>query len=280
MDGHKKGGVLTKKMIALTAVVLLTMTAMVMILPTASAAEDDGMYADIRAESYVAGIGRTAIYTIYADGSDADVTYTTKIIDSGGSSAGSVSPGSGTIDMDEGSRDLTITAPGTAGSYELVVEFKFTNTSGEEVKITKTAPVIVIAPIKLTAVINNNAGAIVGMEIWFEVDGVKVENGWFDIDGKDDPNITIESGGSKTVTYNWLVEGISGGVHTFVIKGYVGPQSLDATIMTEPAEFFIGQTSYTLIEAIVVILFIVLVIVALWVFRKPVKNLGKPKGRR
>jgi hypothetical protein len=64
------------------------------------------------------------------------------------------------------------------------------------------------------------------------------------------------------------------------LSGEVGPIREHVTGLDDPRDFYIGQTSYALTEALLIILLIVLLIVLIVVIRKPVKNVGKPKGRR
>ena len=271
MARDEKGGVLTKKMIAVMAVMLFTVTAFALMLPAADAAESDGTFADIRAEKYVFGTNQTEKYTIYADGGDGIIRYSAKLVNSSGQSVGSVTTSTGIVDLT--GTELSVMAPADPGTYELEVEFTFTDNHGDTWTMTKRAPVTVVNPITLTAVINNSGGTIVGMEVWFWVDGYgEIE------DSKQ--TISIAAGGSQTVTYQWYTTSISGGEHTMKLMGSVGPLAKDVSGLDTPIKFYVGQPSYTLVEAIVVILFIVLIVVLIWVYRKPVKNVGKPKARR
>jgi hypothetical protein len=44
--------------------------------------------------------------------------------------------------------------------------------------------------------------------------------------------------------------------------------------------FYVGQASYALAEGVMIVVFIGLLIFLVFIYRKPVKNVGKPKGRR
>ena len=48
----------------------------------------------------------------------------------------------------------------------------------------------------------------------------------------------------------------------------------------EEHTFYIGDNSYTWVTALLVLVIILLLFVMVWVYRKPVKNYGKPKSRR
>ena len=84
------------------------------------------------------------------------------------------------------------------------------------------------------------------------------------------------------MTYDWATEGLSKGAHTMALMGQVGPNDEDVEGLGAEGTvtFYVGQTSYTLVETIMVIFIIVLLIVLLFIIRKPVKNIGKPKARR
>jgi len=279
MAGNEKGGVLTKKMISLMAVVLFVAAAAACVMPSASA--EDGVvntYADIKADSYVVGTGSTIEYMIYADGGDEPVKFAAKIVDENGYTVGSVRaipepPATATpttVNL-EGTK-LRLTAPSEAGIYTLSVTFTF-KFDDETVTVTKTAPVRVVVPITLSAVVDNtNGGTIIDMEVWFEVDGVKIAGS--------EKYINIQAGRTERVEYKWAVEGLSGGAHTVMLVGHVGPTEQSAHGLNVPMTFYVGQNSHTLIEALMVIFFIVMLIALVIVYRKPVKNIGKPKGRR
>ena len=260
-------------MIALAAVALLATMAFCMIAPDAEAADGQmNTYADIRADSYTVATGKTIVYTIYASGGTEPIKFTASLKDSNGNTVNVPSSGGiSAVDMD--GVKLTVTAPANAGTYTLFVEFTYTDADDSKVSYTKTAPVRVLNPVKLSAVIDNSTGGtIYNMTVWFEVDGVKVE-------GSDQP-VDILAGATKTVTYDWAVEGLSKGTHKVTLRGYVGPSDQNAEGLVVLAEFYVGQNDYKLMEIVLVIVFIIMLIILLVVYRKPVKNLGKPKGRR
>ena len=55
---------------------------------------------------------------------------------------------------------------------------------------------------------------------------------------------------------------------------------MQITGLGEEYTFYIGDNSYTAWIALLVIFVIILILVLVWVYRKPVKNYGKPKSRR
>jgi hypothetical protein len=263
-------------MIALLAVALLATVAVSLITPAASAADDErtGLFADIRGESYIVATGKTITYTIYADGGSEPIGFRASLRDSGGNTVGSISAQGRATTVDMEGVVLTVTAPSTPGTYTLTVEFTFTDIADTKTTVTKTAPVKAVKPVTLTATVYNtgDGGTIYDMEVWFEVDGVRV-------DGSERP-ITINAGSNQKVTYEWATDTLSNGAHTVTLRGQVGPNDYSVEGLNDPMAFYVGQKSYSLIETILIIMLIVMLIILFIVFRKPVKNFGKPKGRR
>jgi len=260
-------------MIAFAAVFALAVMVISMI-PTASAEGDSfNTYTDIRAESYMAGTGKNIEYKIFAGGDNTgDVSFTAKLTDMDGNTVSRVSPSTGYAIGAEGTA-ITITAPNDPGMYLLTVEFKFTGTGEETKTVTKSAPLRVVVPVTLSATLVNKSGTVTNMDVWFVVDGVILEE-------SRQPDVRIEANSTKAVSYEWITEGLSGGRHTVELRGEVGPIREDVEGLNTPSDFYVGQTSYALTEALLVIVTIVLFIILIVVFRKPVKNVGKPKGRR
>jgi len=160
-------------------------------------------------------------------------------------------------------------APNAPGAYMLVAEFTY-RIDGADVKVTRAIPVNIVAPIVLSVTLHNSGGEIAEMNVRFVVNGNPIE-------GSERP-VTLRPGETKTETYNWVTGGLAPGKYTITVEGEVG--LVEGPIHASVSEFFVGQTSYTMIEAIVVVILIVLLIILVIIYRKPVKNLGKPKSRR
>lgn len=266
-------------MITLMAVVLLAATALCMV-PSAEAADaPPGTYADIRNPDgdHTVATGKTIPYMIYAsDVSRLDVSYVAKLTDIKGNTVGSVSPTRGSYISDDGTR-ITVTAPSEQGTYSLTVDFTFTDAEGSKTTVTKTAPVRVVAPIKLSAVLHNNSGTYTDLDVWFVVDGTKIESS--------KQTVTLAERSTKTITYDYMPPAdLSRGEHKVSVYAESGILNADNPaenlISAEESKFFVGQADYSLIEAVMVIVLIVMIIITLFIYRKPVKNVGKPKARR
>jgi len=204
-----------------------------------------------------------------------EITYTAKLTNSSGTTQSSaVSPSSGTL-KNGVSTELTITAPKTAGSYTLTVVFKETINDGSattSTTSTKSVVISVVKPITLSITLANNSNVdFTDFTVFFYVDGVKLENS--------DTLVTVAAGDSVTVTYDWVTDSLSDGKHVF--KVVAAEDSLvKVTGLDTEHSFYNGQSNYGLVSILMGIFLVILIIIAVYVYRKPVKNYGKPKARR
>lgn len=203
-----------------------------------------------------------------------EITYTAKLVNSSGTTQSSaVSPSSGSLSPGV-EETLTITAPSTAGTYRLVVVFTYTLDDGDSQTETKEALLKVVEPITLSIDITNNSNVdLKELLLDFYVDGVKVN---------DDPvEATVAAGSTTTVTYDYAADSISTGSHTF--KVMVSDDSLivnNITGLDENHTFYVGHSSYGWLNILMFVFLIIIVLMAVYIYRKPVKNYGKPKSRR
>lgn len=199
------------------------------------------------------------------------VSYTAKIVDSGGNSVGSVSSSSGSLSKSGSERDLTLTLPSSAGDYRLVVDF----TEGD-VKYQRVAYVKAVDPIVLSATVENEGDASRTFMVYFYI---KDGDDWNRIEdsGKE---ITVSANGSEDVSYEYIIKDVKG--LTFCLMAETGSlgEEIKGLGAGNAHTFYTSPNDYTLIEWICGIVLAILAIVAIWVYRKPVKNFGKPKGRR
>jgi len=248
---------------------MLAVTALCMV-PSASASEDRiSTYTDIRADSYLVGVGMSLTYTIHAsyEGTE-DISFQARLVDWNGNSVGSVSPSTGGAVARDGT-DIRVNAPSNPGLYILTVEFTFKDGDNEFV-VTKTAPVRVVTPIVLSATLINEGGELVDLDVWFIVNGVKIE--------ESEQSISIAAGVSRTITYDWVTESLGHGMHNVSVGAEIG--ILADFLNVSASSFYVGQSNYSFLEMVMLIIFIVLLIILVVIYRKPVKNLGKPKARR
>jgi len=253
-----------------------------------NAEETDGAMFGIEGEKtlfgteYVLEVGADGgIYVVTEDlGNETIYRFTAKIVDKDDKSVGRVSPSSQNFSSitagDDGMKrvGLELKMPAVAGDYRLIVEFQLTNDPDSE-KITRAYPLKVVDPIILSVTVKNTSTVnVVGLDFQFIIDGEKME-----ITNK---GVDLEADATSVISYKWVVDNPRGGQHTYEVTaigqdniGRINIEGLDKEFT-----FYIGQDNYSWLTAIMVVLLVILAIFAIWIIRKPIKNYGKPKGRR
>lgn len=202
---------------------------------------------------------------------DADVPYTAKIVDSKGDSVGSVSPSSGTLYKGGSDRTLSLSMPSTAGDYKLVVEF-----TENDAKVQRTAFVRAVDPIELSITVENKGDASRTFMVHFYI---KDGDSWNKIEDSGE-EITVDAKGTKDVTYDYIVRDVRNTTFCLVAEtGSLG-EEISGLGFENAHSFYTSPNDYTLIEWICVIVLLILIVIAIWIYRKPIRNRGKPKGRR
>ena len=220
-------------------------------------------------DGYVVKVGGSIQYEapFYYQGifTEMDIDFDAYLLNSNGDKVtGGVSPSIGTY-TENGVKTIKITAPESAGMYRLVVEYKGT-IDGEPFSGSSQASVRVVVPVTLTAEVTNNGVVTGSITVSFLVDDIPVE-------GSETTVQNIAPGNTKTVTYEWVTDSLGEGKHTYKAVTAEG-------ILLGKGEFYIGHNDYQWATIIIALLFVMLVIVLLYIVRKPIKNYGKPKGRR
>lgn len=270
----------------MAAVALVAMAA-VLLVPLS---ETDGVYYDISGDSVI-GTEDKEEYTISYTNHDYDdreemsmsVSYTAKLVDSDGETVSSgVSPSSG--DLTNGvSATVTVTAPKTVGDYKLVVEYEpsvsYKGSDGETVEVPEDElkkeqeyRIKVVSPVTLSVTLKNDSNVdLTGYGVYFYIDGEKVEDSYTTVD--------LAKEGSSTVSYEWVTDSPNG-EYRFSVEPADSGNLVQISGLGEEHTFYIGDNDYTMWTAILVIFLVVMLLVLVWVYRKPVKNYGKPKSRR
>ena len=256
----------------------------------------DGDFADITGEKNVIGVGDDAQYQIIYTNHDYDdaeaypnlsmsIEYDAKLVDDNGDTVSNgVSPSSG--DLDNGTaKTLTVSAPDDAGKYRLVVEYKVDasytvmgedgNTTTKDLDVpvrTEEFPISVVKPVTLSVTLSNSSGEpLRGYGVYFYVDGQMMDDSYTVID--------LEGDGTTTITYKWITDA-GNGTHEFRVEAADGGNMVDIVGLGESHTFYLGDNDYTWVIVLLVVVIVLLVLVMVWVYRKPVKNYGKPKSRR
>ncbi len=254
-------------------------------------AESDGdAFYDISGDNVI-GTQDKEEYTISYTNHDYDdkkdmsmsVAYSAKLVDSSGSTVSSgVSPSSG--DLTNGvSATVTVTAPKTAGNYELKVTYTptitYTGDDGEtvtvptdDVKKEQSYKIKVVDPITLKVTLKNNSEIdLTGFGVYFYINGEKIEDSYTTVD--------LSKEGTASVSYKWVTDS-GNGKYTYMVMPADSGNLVNITGLGEEQTFYIGDSSYTVWIVLLVVIIILLAFSLVWVYRKPVKNYGKPKSRR
>lgn len=259
---------------------LVAVTALVAI----PAAESDAQtVTNIDADQSVIQVSKTGTFKILYSFTDYDdktsltkrLTYEAKVTDTrGNTQSSSVSPSTGSLD-DNVEKSLTVTAPKDEGTYKLVVTFKHNITyteDGETKKVEgsedKEFTFKAVNPINLKITISTDDAIEMSGGVYFYIDGQKYDDSY--------ATFSVAGDGTASVSYDWIADPAKG-EHEYHIAAANG-QMISG--LDNKYTFYVGDNSYTLIEALVILCVIVLILFAIWIYRKPVKNFGKPKSRR
>ena len=277
MVRNEEGGVLTQKLnFAIFAVALLALTGFAGVAIADDSSADSYASADVTFSASEVKTSGTVTATLNFNEGDAGfskVEYSATLLDSTGknTSATITSPtgSSATVPF---TKDLTVTAPSKAGTYTLKVVY--TETIGTETKeYTVNKDLKVSEPVTLTVKITNpetSSLAITDGVFYFVLDGKRIE------ESKTTKSIAI--GDTATFTYELLGSTLSKGKHTYSLVA--ADNAYNVTGLGTEHTFYYDQGNMNVYTYLMVLLFIIVTILAVWIYRKPVKNYGKPKARR
>jgi hypothetical protein len=274
---NEEGGVLTQKLnFAIFAVALLALTGFAGVAIADDSSADSYASADVTFSASEVKTSGTVTATLNFNEGDAGfskVEYSATLLDSTGknTSATITSPtgSSATVPF---TKDLTVTAPSKAGTYTLKVVY--TETIGTETKeYTVNKDLKVSEPVTLTVKITNpetSSLAITDGVFYFVLDNKRIE------ESKTTKSIAI--GDTATFTYELLGSTLSKGKHTYSLEAADNAYNVDG--LGKEHTFYYDQGNMNAYTYLMVLLFIIVTIIAVWIYRKPVKNYGKPKARR
>ena len=277
MVRNEEGGVLTQKLnFAIFAVALLALTGFAGVAIADDSSADSYASADVTFSASEVKTSGTVTATLNFNEGDAGfskVEYSATLLDSTGknTSATITSPtgSSATVPF---TKDLTVTAPSKAGTYTLKVVY--TETIGTETKeYTVNKDLKVSEPVTLTVKITNpetSSLAITDGVFYFVLDNKRIE------ESKTTKSIAI--GDTATFTYELLGSTLSKGKHTYSLEA--ADNAYNVSGLGTEHTFYYDQGNMNAYTYLMVLLFIIVTILAVWIYRKPVKNYGKPKARR
>ena len=183
-------------------------------------------------------------------------------------SSGTVSPSKGTIGT-SGKATITVTAPATSGDYTFVAKF-YESSSSTEVLAEKRVPLKVVDPITLKFTLKNTGATDVTISTYFKINGEKVEDSI--------SSVTITANGTKDVTYDYIVKDVTDTTYSLESDNVISGSGISG--LSVEKKFYSSDSDYTVLTVISVIILVIVLIALLVVYRKPVVNKGKPKGRR
>ncbi|MBP5203132.1 MAG: hypothetical protein J6Z16_00580 [Candidatus Methanomethylophilaceae archaeon] len=240
----------------------------------------DGAYHSISGEKSVIAVDEDADFTIIYTDSDhesIDVEFDAKLVNAKGDTMTSaIYPTTGSIDNGV-PVTLTVTAPSEAGTYTIVVTYNGTyeTSDGSAVEMDEVVDrfdIKVVEPITLSVDVSLKDPNVnlSGYGVYFWVDGERMDDSY--------TTFNVSSNGTGSVTYDWVADA-SKGKHVFWVESANGGV-VDVKGLDQKHEFYIGDEDYSVYIALAVLFLIVVIIALVWVYRKPVKNFGKPKSRR
>ena len=277
MVRNEEGGVLTQKLnFAIFAVALLALTGFAGVAIADDSSADSYASADVTFSASEVKTSDTVTATLNFNEGDANfskVEYSATLLDSTGkNTSATITSPTGSSTTVPFTKDLTVTAPSKAGTYTLKVVY--TETIGTETKeYTVNKDLKVSEPVTLTVKITNpetSSLAITDGVFYFVLDGKRID------ESKTTKNIAI--GDTATFTYELLGSTLSKGKHTYSLEA--ADNAYNVSGLGTEHTFYYDQGNMNAYTYLMVLLFIIVTIIAVWIYRKPVKNYGKPKARR
>ncbi|AIZ57238.1 hypothetical protein Mpt1_c13770 [Candidatus Methanoplasma termitum] len=274
MARDEEGGVRTQKIIAAIAVLVMIFVAGAVLVEESSNVDASTSY--IHGDTNVVAVKGSLTHQIMffePEATTISINYTAVLNDSrGNAQPNAVSPSSGSLTNGVEST-LTITAPATAGKYTLVVTFKVAIDGAAAENTERTQTISVVNPIVLSAPARNNGNVdFTDFAVYFKLDGKLLE--------ESKTLVSATAGSTTTVTYNLVVDNLSSGRHDYELVAGTENIGGQASFVGGHDTFYVGHSDYGLFNILLFILLIVLLIVVIYLYRKPVKNYGKPKSRR
>lgn len=263
MARNQKGGVHTQKLKTFGIIAMLVLATALVIIPADISSATNSVSADQFAKK-----GTAVTFDLEGDSS---YNYTAVLTDSNGkemSGAISSSDAKGSLGSDA-KKTISVTAPSTAGNYTLTVKY-FSDESYEQQVWSVQRTLKSVDPIVLKATITNSGDVDMPLSVYFVVNGEKVDDSV--------QTVTVAKGGSKDVTYDYVVDGVSDFKFTLESDGFIDGSIISG--LGDEKSVYASANDYTVLTAVLVVVLIITLIAMALILRKPVVNTGKPKARR
>jgi hypothetical protein len=244
---------------------ILSLISIVLLAPSASAAEGGPIYVSIEGKSVVATGEKWqyAITVIGGPGAQAGGNFSyiatlvgPKVTDS------LVTPSSGVSST--GLFNINVTAPSKPQDMTLQLNITSSNIL-DSAKTLRTFPVKVLTPVVILATVKNTGDVgVKGVPVSFHADGAKVY----------ETTVDIEPLSSKTIRYNWTDPEMRSGQH--VITVMLDPDNKFVEFQSGGSVYtmtiYVGKSSFGTTDAMLGVLFVVSVILILIIYSRPKKR--------
>lgn len=284
MVGYEEGGVHTKKVICLIATLAVLAAALPVF--TGSMAECTGMEASghIGEPLATTSVVGERDYCSISDGGLDETKFTLKSSEityyaasltgpDGKDFTSSISPSKGTV---YSTSDIHVRNLSKAGDYKLTVKF-YSDSARSDLISERGAPLKAVEPVTLKVTVTNNSEVAVEMPVFFKVNGEKIDESESTIKI---PAATDDGPGKKEVEHKYVARDL-GRITTYSLE-VESAETVAGTVkgLGVNHTFYAEQKDYSWATGVSGIGFLLVVLIAIYVYRKPVKNVGKPKSRR
>ncbi len=197
--------------------------------------------------------------------SNGNYSFSFTVVGSSSTSNALVTPDSGTSKTGEFTTNLTASSFAEDITLSvLVTSYNATATSN----ITKSLVIKIVKPIVISAkVVNQGNVTLTGIPVAFFVDDVKLYN----------TTISLSSKATETIVYNWTSQTVADGEHSVRVELDPNSQfvrfSAGGTIFTQT--IWVGPTDSSGSDAVLIGLFVLLLIVTYFVYKRPAKRRKK-----
>lgn len=233
--------------------------------------DSDAATVNIDSDSNYCGVSTSSenVKHTFKISGDSNYYYKAQFVDEDGASSGSLTGSTGTLSGSSGvySSTVTLTAPLKSGDYRLIVDF-FEDSDSETSLAEKTYPMRIVDPIVLSFTLKNDGESSMTFTAYFKINGEKVEDSV--------QVVTVPANGTKDVTYNYYTYDVEDTTYSLETDDAI----VDISGLGEEKTFYAHDVSYSTITTIVVVALVFMGVVAFFIYRKPIVNKGKPKGRR
>lgn len=206
------------------------------------------------------GVNKTLKCTLKGSG---NYLFSTSFLNSSDLPSGKIYHFSGRL-LGLSHESINIKVPSISGNYAL--EVKFFDDMFKPIS-TKKIPIKVVDPIRLKFTLKNNSNIDVNLPVFLKIDGKKMEDSV--------QVVSIDANNTKDVYYRFFTKNVNNTVYSLEIS-----DKDNVAVSNVEKKFYTSDNNYFIIGIIAVTVLIIILMVLLRVYQEPVRNTGKPRGRR